>query len=71
MEVKQMNSTLLKEKIDESGYKIRGLAERIGISYQALYNKINGKTEFVTSEIVALTSLLSLNRAEQFKIFFS
>lgn len=64
------DSALLKERIEMSGLKIRAIAERMSISYQAFYNKLNGKTEFVASEIVALTSILKLSKSEQNRIFF-
>ena len=40
------NTTLLKAKIDASGYKMKYIANRIGLSYQGLLNKIRNKTDF-------------------------
>lgn len=65
------NTDLLQRKIDESGYKIRYIAEYIGISYQALYNKIGNKTEFLASEIMKLSELLKLTDEEREAIFFA
>lgn len=64
------NTELLKQKIDESGYKMQFIAEQIGVSYQALYNKIGNKTEFLASEIMKLSELLKLTDEERNAIFF-
>jgi len=65
------NTDLLKRKIDESGYKMQFIAEYIGVSYQALYNKIGNKTEFLASEIMKLSELLKLTDEERNEIFFA
>lgn len=65
------NTDLLKRKIDESGYKIAYIAECLGISYQALYNKIGNKTQFLASEIMKLSELLKLTDDERNAIFFA
>ena len=65
------NTDLLKRKIDESGYKMQYIAEYIGVSYQALYNKIGNKTEFLASEIMKLSELLKLTDEERNEIFFA
>ena len=54
------NTELLREKIDQSGYKLRFIAEKIGITYQGLLNKINNRSEFRANEIQALYDLLDL-----------
>lgn len=48
------NTELLREKIDQSGYKLRFIAKKIGITYQGLLNKINNRSEFRANEIQAL-----------------
>lgn len=65
------NVNLLKEKIDESGYKIGYLAKRLNLSHQGFYNKINGKTGFYSQEIMKLEELLRLSKKEREDIFFS
>lgn len=65
------NSELLKSKITECGIPITFLADKIGITREGLYNKLNGKTEFKASEIAALTKVLNLSNAERNKIFFA
>lgn len=65
------NTDLLKEKIEKSGYKLIFIAEQVGISPQALYNKINNKREFLASEIMKLSELLKLTDEERNAIFFA
>ena len=62
---------LLKEKISNSGMTITAISDRMGIQRHTLYNKISGKNEFTASEIVILTDLLHLNKAERDEIFLS
>lgn len=62
---------LLKQVINDSGYKKTFIAERIGISYQAFLNKIEGRTEFVATEIVKFCDLLQLDNQVRDKIFFT
>ena len=65
------NTELLKEKIKESGLKVTAIAEKTGINRVTLYNKISGKSEFMASEIVALSNLLGLTTEEREAIFFA
>lgn len=58
------NTALLREKIDESGYKIRFVAKKIGITYQGFLKKINNESEFKASEIQGLKELLNLTDEE-------
>lgn len=64
------NTALLREKIDESGYKLRFVAKKIGITYQGFLKKINNESEFKASEIQGLKELLNLTDEERDKIFF-
>ena len=66
-----MNTELLKKDISESGLKVRSIAERMNISYQALYNKINGVTEFTVSEIKDYCRIRGKTVDELSPIFFS
>lgn len=61
----------LREKIDASGYKLRFIAKKIGITYQGFLKKINNETEFKASEIQGLKELLKLTDEERDKIFFT
>lgn len=65
------NSKLLKEKISQSGYKMKYIANRLEISYYSLAKKIDNITEFKASEIQAICNLLQLSREEREIIFFA
>ena len=68
----QMTDTkLLRDKMEQSGLKIRFIAKAAGITYQALLNKISNKSEFKASEIQALCTLLGLTENERSTIFFA
>ena len=66
-----MNCEELKKRIDERGLKIRYIAEKLGISHEAMYNKVKGKTEFKVSEVAALAKVLNLSDKEIRSIFFA
>lgn len=57
---------LKKSKITKKMY-----ANKLGISLQGLYNKLNNSTEFKQAEIVATCELLNLNREDRDEIFFT
>lgn len=65
------NTQLLREKINESGYKIYFIANKVGITYQGLLNKMNNRNEFRANEIQALFDLLNLSEEERNAIFFA
>lgn len=64
------NTTLLRRKIDESGYKLIFLAEKCGLTYQGFMKKVNNESEFKASEIQILKELLDLSDADGNAIFF-
>ena len=65
-----VNKRLLKAAIVESGMRQAEIAQRIGISYQSLSDKINNKTEFKVNEVIALCEVLDIaDKREQ--IFFA
>ena len=64
------DTKLLRDKIETSGYKLRFIAAKIGITYQSLLKKMNNESEFKASEIQALYVLLGLNEEEREAIFF-
>ena len=66
-----MNIVLLEEKIRLKGLSISMIAVSLGISRQGLYNKLNGKREFKSSEIAKLSELLGLSKDEREAIFFA
>ncbi len=58
--------------IKNSGYKYTYLAAKMGISYQALRNKLTNKTEFLPTEIETLCTLLKIIDVKQKNdIFFA
>lgn len=60
----------LRKKIDESGLPMTFVAKRSGIVRGTLYNRLRGIGEFTASEIVGLSNVLQMTRAEREKIFF-
>ena len=65
------NTKMLRDKIEQSGYKLRFIADKLGITYQGFLKKLNNETEFKASEIQALYVLLNLNATEREAIFFT
>lgn len=65
------NLKLLKEKINESGYKLLFIAKCIGITRTSLLNKVGGKYDFKNREIHKLADLLRLSNEERDVIFFA
>ena len=65
-----MNMKLLKEIIESKGEKYQYIAEKLGISRESLYNKLNEKTEFTAGEIRGVAEILSLNISTIKAIFF-
>lgn len=65
------NTKLLRECIDASGYKIRFIAEKCGITYQAFLNRMNGDIEFRVDEMRTLRDLLKLSMEDADAIFFA
>ena len=65
------NTTLLKEQIKKSGYKMSFLADMLGIDPSTLSRKINGKAEFWEGEMNILSKLLKMNAREKNAIFFA
>ena len=66
-----MNLDLLNERIKASGITITHLAKRLDISRDALYNKLNGVTDFKVSEANVLFDELKLEKKEKEEIFLT
>ena len=64
------NTNALRAAIVGAGLKIPQLAERLNVTTQTLYNKINGKSEFFASEIDMLCEVLRLDVEQRMAIFF-
>jgi len=65
-----MNTAELRAAIARTGKTNRSLAEGLGISEQAFYNKIQGLSDFKSSEIKRLAIELCLNLRDINIIFF-
>lgn len=65
-----MNSVKLRTVMLENGKTMREISQFIHISEQAFYNKLHGKTEFKSSEILKLTAFLKLSMEQVNEIFF-
>lgn len=66
------NTERLENIIEKSGLKKVHIAEKLGITTQALRNKIGNKSEFVPSEINVLCDLLGITKLQDKNdIFFA
>lgn len=61
----------LTNRIRGAGYTFEEVAEKLGITRQALGNKINNKAEFKQGEISTLQQMLKLNLTATNAIFFN
>lgn len=66
-----MKLDLLNQKIKESGKTITHIANAVGITREAFYQKMSGKFDFKLSEVNALVDDLRLTREERDEIFFN
>ena len=67
-----VNTELLNKKINDSGLKKTFIADKLGITRQALFLKINNVTEFMSSEVQGLCELLGITSLkEKESIFFA
>ena len=66
-----MNNKAIKALIESKGIKKRKLAEFLGISPQTLYNKLNGTSDFLISELEMLGDILHLSNEELIEVFFT
>ncbi len=66
------DSKQLRKIIKDSGFKLKYLAERLGITPYAFSMKIDNVTEFRPSEISKLCEIIGIKSAEEKeKIFFA
>lgn len=67
-----MNFEELERLIRESGKTKTFIAAKLGISQQALYNKLNGKSDFTRNEVEILCNELHISSLEQKEnVFFN
>ena len=65
MNYEELRVVMMRKKITN-----REMAAKLSLSEQALYNKLNGVTEFKNSEIKKITTLLGLSMDDVNLIFF-
>lgn len=65
------NSKELEIQLIRKNVSKKALAKALGISEMALFNKLNGVSEFKASEIDKATNFLRLTRDERDVIFFA
>lgn len=66
-----IDTLLLRKKIKESGFKIKYIARKLGLSEYGFMMKVDGKNEFKVSEIKGLVAILDLSAREKDQIFFT
>lgn len=66
-----MNLAEFRAAVARANVANKAMAAHLGLSEQALYNKMSGKTEFKNSEIVKLADILNLTMDDVNVIFFS
>lgn len=65
------DSKKIKEYIAKCGFNVKSLAEKIGISHEALYQKIANERPFKASEIMSISDAMDLTSDERDAIFFA
>ncbi|MDD7410173.1 toxin-antitoxin system, antitoxin component, Xre family protein [Fusobacterium gastrosuis] len=65
-----INTELLRQKIDESGYRFSWIAKQLNLSPYGLRKKVDGDTEFKVSEVSKICKLLNISDKEREIIFF-
>lgn len=66
-----VSTKMLRDKINDAGYKLQFVAEKCGLTYFGFMKKVNNETEFKASEIMILKVLLNLTDKEVNQIFFA
>lgn len=69
VKTQNVDSKLLDEYINNSGYKIGFLVEQLGISRQAFDQKRKSINSFRASEVFVLCNLLNISEEDKHKIF--
>ena len=65
------NMVELEYELNKAGLSKRDFAFKLGISLQALYNKMGNKVEFKASEIKTACEILHLDIKKKEEIFFA
>lgn len=65
-----INTELLKQKIEDSGYRFSWIAKQLTLSPYGLRKKVNGENKFYIGEMKKICEILKINEKEKKKIFF-
>lgn len=67
-----MNREALEQLINDKGIKKNFISKSLDITDQALYNKLNGKSDFTRGEVEILCDVLDITNPEDvMSIFFT
>ena len=66
-----VNTELLRHKIDESGLKITFICEKLNITPQAFYKRLDSKSDWSFTQVMTLKGLLRLDDSDVNDIFFN
>ena len=64
------DTEILRKKINKKGYKLKYVAENIGLSYYGLKLKIENASQFKADEITRLCKLLGIETLEEKESIF-
>lgn len=64
------NTTLIRDYIQASGYKLQYIAQGLDLSTNALHQKLLGSTQFKVDEAEKLSAILGLTMLERDACFF-
>ncbi len=65
-----INTELLKQRIESSGYRFNWIAKQLGLTSYGFRKKLYNDTEFKVSEVSQICKVLNINDKERDKIFF-
>lgn len=65
------NSIALRDWITRKGYKLKAIAEKLGIIPYSLQKKIDNESEFKASEIATFVNDLGMDTPDRDEIFFA
>lgn len=65
-----INTKILKQRIEESGYRFSWIAKQLNLSPYGLRKKVNGENDFKISEVNKICKLLNITDKGRNSIFF-
>lgn len=65
------DSKKFKDYMRERGYTVKMLAEKMGISHEALYQKIANERAFKATEIMRISEIFGMSTDDRDEIFFA